>query len=400
MNESPAWVRRMENGYLGEARTSAVLADRFWVLTRSVDIEGADFLVQERELGPRANRLGIVQAKFLQDERTALNIHRAYVEDNNGQPYTEFWLMAHTGTAGTAQVFLLSAAEVQEVGKENLTEKSDESKYRLPGSDVLSSRFSISTHLDEALRRISRSLQAANWRRNREYITVSGFGKAASPPSPEWFSLGIPNYHTWSLEDAFNEVRRSVRKIAWEVSEKADLVDTIVNSPDPEEVLAACEQLEDMYAGSGRPPRLFDEDLLRAMRSTKKRADLLQERRLENPYRTLVVALKSRISELLAENGQTAPGFRSWRFVVDQSSLELQGAALSLTSKDEFSRKAPSEVSSQLADNPHAGCCAVGDIVWVWDTGYAGSEKSIEGIVADRALEAVLTQLESGSTAV
>lgn len=36
----------MENGTVGEARTRSFLIDRFWVLLeRSVDTDGADFLI-------------------------------------------------------------------------------------------------------------------------------------------------------------------------------------------------------------------------------------------------------------------------------------------------------------------------------------------------------------------
>ena len=42
------WLKRMENGTIGETRTKAFLLDRFWVLERSVDIEGADFLIQRK----------------------------------------------------------------------------------------------------------------------------------------------------------------------------------------------------------------------------------------------------------------------------------------------------------------------------------------------------------------
>ena len=37
----PAWLTAAQNGAVGEARTKALLLDRFWVLERSVDVEGA-----------------------------------------------------------------------------------------------------------------------------------------------------------------------------------------------------------------------------------------------------------------------------------------------------------------------------------------------------------------------
>ncbi len=44
----PTWLKVMENGTVGEARTRSFLIDRFWVLERSVDTDGADFLIQRR----------------------------------------------------------------------------------------------------------------------------------------------------------------------------------------------------------------------------------------------------------------------------------------------------------------------------------------------------------------
>ena len=67
--DHPAWLKAMQNGSIGEARSKAFLIDRFWLLERSVDIDGADFIIQRRLtkknlLDKEAPRLGVVQAKF------------------------------------------------------------------------------------------------------------------------------------------------------------------------------------------------------------------------------------------------------------------------------------------------------------------------------------------------
>lgn len=48
IEKKPAWLKRMENGSVAEARTRAFLMDRFWILERSVDVQGADFIIQRR----------------------------------------------------------------------------------------------------------------------------------------------------------------------------------------------------------------------------------------------------------------------------------------------------------------------------------------------------------------
>ncbi len=63
----------MQNGSIGEARTKSFLIDRFWILERSVDIDGADFIIQRRLnaeniLDTEPPRFGRVQAKFSQND--------------------------------------------------------------------------------------------------------------------------------------------------------------------------------------------------------------------------------------------------------------------------------------------------------------------------------------------
>ena len=67
-------AKQQENGTKGEARTQAFLLDEFWVLRRSVDVDGADYLVQiqadtTEELEARQYSIqpfGVVQSKFFE----------------------------------------------------------------------------------------------------------------------------------------------------------------------------------------------------------------------------------------------------------------------------------------------------------------------------------------------
>ena len=45
---SVSTLKSMENGSIGEARTKELLIDRFWILERSVDVQGADFIIQRK----------------------------------------------------------------------------------------------------------------------------------------------------------------------------------------------------------------------------------------------------------------------------------------------------------------------------------------------------------------
>ncbi|AQR74189.1 hypothetical protein BXU08_11475 [Sphingomonas sp. LM7] len=110
-----SWITTMENGSLGEARVRAMLLERFWVHTRSVDVDGADFLIELRsegrftdELSPR---LGVVQAKFAQSDSTVHYIPAAYVTDD-GAALKGFFVIVAVGHEDKAKTYLLTAADV------------------------------------------------------------------------------------------------------------------------------------------------------------------------------------------------------------------------------------------------------------------------------------------------
>src|SRR4051812_13055931 len=101
-DDHPPWLKALQNGSIGEARSRAFLIDRFWVLERSVDIDGADFIIQRRIttknlLDHEAPRLGVIQAKFFGTTATTHYVHQQYVLDKNNDARSEFFLLCHTG---------------------------------------------------------------------------------------------------------------------------------------------------------------------------------------------------------------------------------------------------------------------------------------------------------------
>lgn len=107
-----------ENGNLGETRSAALLAERFWVLRRTVDVDGADFLIQlddptVRFTDPMPPRLGVVQSKFSQDEKTSHHIPVDYVIDRRtGHSLVGFFLLIHVGRGRAKKRFLLTAQQI------------------------------------------------------------------------------------------------------------------------------------------------------------------------------------------------------------------------------------------------------------------------------------------------
>lgn len=110
-------AKREENVEKGETLTQSILLSRFWVLKRSADIDGADFLVQRQcddlvELRLRAREiqiLGIVQAKYF-EKSNQVNVQKAYVLDND-QPRKEFFCSLHTHDEEGEHVHYFFSAE-------------------------------------------------------------------------------------------------------------------------------------------------------------------------------------------------------------------------------------------------------------------------------------------------
>lgn len=70
----------MENRTIGESRARSFLIDRFWIIERSVDIHGADLLIQRRVtsvniLDRAPPRFGVIQAKFYESDGTTQHVH-------------------------------------------------------------------------------------------------------------------------------------------------------------------------------------------------------------------------------------------------------------------------------------------------------------------------------------
>lgn len=115
-------AKKEGNGVKGESRTQAILVDDFWVLKRSVDVGGADFLVQIPaenldELFDRKNKIqvyGIIQAKYFENNNQ-VKILKKYVEDDAGLPRTEFFALLHSNDKDGEDIhFFFKAIEIQE----------------------------------------------------------------------------------------------------------------------------------------------------------------------------------------------------------------------------------------------------------------------------------------------
>jgi hypothetical protein len=296
MAELPGWLKRMENGAIGEARARAFLADRFWVLDRSVDVDGADYLIQRRLtdrnfLDESPPRLGVIQAKFLQDARTTHYIDRAYVLDKSGSPYGEFFVLLHSGRDDEQRRFLLSASDIVEDFTLVASEKTNAGKYSIPGTTLLATpRYEV-LDTKRALDRIEHALEIADFARNRRYLG-SAFYSFASPAVENIHDdyqvpLDTENYYG-DLRTAFFEYKKGVERILGELEEVTSALAKIVQSSDPLEALDLYETHVSQHIGayglqfSRRD--LYDDDFFSAVIRHKKKLIRLRELGLEATY--------------------------------------------------------------------------------------------------------------------
>lgn len=104
------------NGNIGESRTNAILSENFLVLRRSVDIDGADFIVEipfnTIQEFRNFKEQGIVQAKFFENGNE-VKIAKEYVEDIDTLR-TNFFAILHTNNqTGDKLHYFFTASQIK-----------------------------------------------------------------------------------------------------------------------------------------------------------------------------------------------------------------------------------------------------------------------------------------------
>jgi hypothetical protein len=292
MADKPTWLIRMENGSVGEARTRSFLIDRFWILERSVDVDGADFIIQRQLtshnlLDRSPPRFGVVQVKFYQSEKTTQYVHAEYVRDQRREPRNEFFVLCHTGREDDKRSFLLSAEDIMRGFELKGPGHSEEGKYALPGKDVLIGRFEIRSPA-RALDRIEHALNMADFRQNREFLSWASpsIRNRTDTIRPE-YGAKIPN--NWGeIPEGFKALKDEATSLSVNLSEALDMVDSILAADDPVKAMSIVEKLEDEY---GRPlsfrSDLYNEDFHDAIEQRRLLYDSLRNAGLWDQFLTL-----------------------------------------------------------------------------------------------------------------
>lgn len=278
MKEFPSWLKSMQNGTIGEARTRAFLIDRFWILERSVDIHGADFLIQRRLhdrniLDDTPPRFGVVQSKFSQNENTSHYINREWVVDRENEPRMEFFLLIHTGDEESQRMFLLTSKDISDDFHVN----EDKGVFVVCTGKVFSSPKYQITNKKHCLDRMESFIQCAEFYKNRCFV----FSRLSSI-EPDFDAI-LPDYKEdiehWfgSIPDLFKEQKKEAFDVILLIEEVHELLRRFVESVDPIKACAITDRLYNEFGTSISLPELFSRDFYYGTSDHKEMVDNMRK---------------------------------------------------------------------------------------------------------------------------
>ncbi|MEO1985129.1 MAG: hypothetical protein ABGX47_00515 [Martelella sp.] len=250
----PTWLKVMENGAVGEARTRSFLIDRFWVLERSVDTDGADFLIQRRTTTQRFTdrvppRVGVVQAKYFQDRRTTHHILKSYVVDAGGVPLEGFFALLHLGKEDEGEMYLLSAQQI--VDTLSISSTHSPESY-VVGTTALQEAFRVKAR-KFALDQIEHSLKSQTYYQSAAFLDQLNIPyRRFSEDDIEFpWTLPLPN-PIGEIPKMFVEQKEDLRKIVFDMEEALGAIDAVLIEKDPRRALELMGALRDHVDGYGK----------------------------------------------------------------------------------------------------------------------------------------------------
>lgn len=293
MPDDAPWLKAMENGGLGEARARAFLMERFWVLERSVDVEGADYLIQRRLtatnfLDSEPPRLGVVQVKFIESGNTYIKVPKDYLTDRDGRAYEEFFLIVFTGQEDAHRTFLLSSKDMLN----EFDEIEDNGKYflRIHGAKLIdNSKYEV-IQRKLALDRIEHALKNADFFANRKFLGRTSYVKISADQIDHDLTLPLDNSWT-DIQRDFFKGKKKLQSTFFDLEEVSDAIQKILRSTDPLEAQRIYEEaISDFVGRSGYRDTIqfridfFDEDFLAAVKNHRERLAKLRELGIEGAY--------------------------------------------------------------------------------------------------------------------
>jgi hypothetical protein len=304
MSDTPTWLKVMEHGAIGEARAKAFLLDRFWVLERSVDIEGADFLIQRRLTGANflnrePPRLGVIQVKFIQDAATNVHVKSENLASKDGSPHDEFFVLVFSGHEDKERCFLLSAKEVSDTCSPSSGKKPD--SHVLAGKRLVTNGDFEVTSKKRALDRIEHALINADFMKNRAFIGSSNYVKLTPDQIENDFLLPLDNGYA-DIQKAFYEDKKKLQRTLFDLEEVTEAIGKILRSTDPEVAFQIFEKELAPFLTGGHSSSISigcdafgDEDFLAVIKNHKRRLAKLKKLGLAEPYFDLFAAIEKTV---------------------------------------------------------------------------------------------------------
>ncbi|WP_412495359.1 hypothetical protein [Vibrio cyclitrophicus] len=298
MNNKQPWLNAMENGVLGEARAKALLLERFWVLEESVDVQGADYLIQRKLnetnfMDKEAPKLGVVQVKFIQNGDTYISIKKSYVCDQYGEPYNEFFLLVFSGSEDDAQSYLLSAKDII---NEFYTKGEDENCiFKVAGKNIIESTNYKITNKCSALNTIEHALKESSFRDNRRFLGSTSYIKLAPEQINQDLLLPLDNGYA-DFQKEFYENKKNLQHTLFCIEDAVEVINKILACTDPEEAFDIYEDQLTEYVWNDNLSFSIDcfndEDFLTAIKNHKERLMALRDKGLENNFLHLMYRYK------------------------------------------------------------------------------------------------------------
>ncbi|MHC4047563.1 hypothetical protein [Bradyrhizobium sp. 23AC] len=250
----PTWLKVMENGTVGEARTRSFLIDRFWVLERSVDTDGADFLIQRRTTTQRFTdkvppRVGVIQAKYFQDRRTTHHIPKSYVVDGRGTPLEGFFALLHVGKEDDGEMYLMSARQIADAL--SLSASHSPESY-VVGTAALQESYRVKSR-KLALDQIEHSLKSQTYYQSAAFLDQLNipYRRFSEDDIDFSWTLPLPN-PIGEIPKMFVEQKEGLRKIVFDMEEVLAAIDAVLVEKDPRRALELMDDLRYHVDGYGK----------------------------------------------------------------------------------------------------------------------------------------------------
>jgi len=385
LQKYPPWLKAMQNCAIGEARAKAFLLDRFWVLERSVDIEGADLIIQRRLTGRtlldrEAPRLGVVQVKYFGTSTTSHFVHREYAVNEENEPRDDFFVLCFMGNEQNQRAFYITGKDLFEQFPE--INKGSNNGFAISYKQITSdSRFEI-INPKLVLDRMEKRLEFAEFTKNRKFISWALPSSSYEPTAiqPE-YSEPIQNW--WGdIPSGFEEIKRVAQSAMIDVEEIYDLLQKLSQETDPlkaEEILKGirykCRDGQGNW-GITLPDDLYNGDFFTVCRQHKEIYENLKSDGLLDSFLNMKEDLRERLMQNIEALIHIDPNcVHSFTFTYNPESLKILSFDSKILSKQECNIN--NEPNARYSEGIVS--CALGKIEYSWCPGAHANLKRDEG---------------------